>query len=104
MYIYVLNAEITLKKVFSGHVRTVLLQQKQRLLGDSDGVKIIANGSEFYTLTTTASPAHAVIRPPTFTLRSVRSANSGYSSTRQGAGMFSVISLTKSTVAANLSF
>uniref|UniRef100_A0A0N5AE67 Netrin receptor UNC5 n=1 Tax=Syphacia muris TaxID=451379 RepID=A0A0N5AE67_9BILA len=70
----------------NGHVRTVLLQQKQRLLGDSDGVKIIANGSEFYTLTTTASPAHAVIRPPTFTLRSVRSANSGYSSTRQGAG------------------
>lgn len=45
-------------------------------------------GSEFYTLTTTASPTHPLVRPPSLTLRSANS--SGYSSTRKitGIGLF----------------
>ncbi|KAL3982890.1 Immunoglobulin domain family protein [Acanthocheilonema viteae] len=70
----------------SGHVRTVLLQQQQRLLGDpNDSLKSITKGgSEFYTLTTTASPTHPLVRPPSLTLRSANS--SGYSSTRKITG------------------
>ncbi|EJW84108.1 immunoglobulin I-set domain-containing protein [Wuchereria bancrofti] len=41
-------------------------------------------GSEFYTLTTTASPTHPFVRPPSLTLRSANS--SGYSSTRKITG------------------
>uniref|UniRef100_F1KSM2 Netrin receptor UNC5 n=1 Tax=Ascaris suum TaxID=6253 RepID=F1KSM2_ASCSU len=71
----------------SGHVRTVLLQQRQRLLGEPvDCVKIVPSGSEFYTLTTTASPAHAIIHPSSFTMRSAKSTHSGYSTTRRIAG------------------
>ncbi|OZC09108.1 death domain protein [Onchocerca flexuosa] len=71
----------------SGHVRTVLLQQQQqRLLGDpTDSLKSMPKGgSEFYTLTTTASPTHPLVRPPSLTLRSANS--SGYSSTRKITG------------------
>ncbi|VDM96427.1 unnamed protein product [Thelazia callipaeda] len=70
----------------SGHVRTALLQQRQRLLGDrGDYSKSTPKGSsEFYTLTTTASPAHHFIRPPSLTLGSANS--SGYSSTRKITG------------------
>ncbi|VDM13948.1 unnamed protein product [Wuchereria bancrofti] len=72
--------------IYAGHVRTVLLQQQQRLLGDpSDSLKSMTKGgSEFYTLTTTASPTHPFVRPPSLTLRSANS--SGYSSTRKITG------------------
>lgn len=68
-----------------GHVRTVLLQQ--RLLDDpSDSLKSAQKGgSEFYTLTTTASPTHHLVLPPSLTLRSANS--SGYSSTRKITGL-----------------
>uniref|UniRef100_A0A0R3S4P9 Netrin receptor UNC5 n=1 Tax=Elaeophora elaphi TaxID=1147741 RepID=A0A0R3S4P9_9BILA len=71
---------------FLGHVRTVLLQQQQRLLGDPNASlkSMTKGGSEFYTLTTTASPTHPLVRPPSLTLRSANS--SGYSSTRKITG------------------
>ncbi|VDK44340.1 unnamed protein product [Anisakis simplex] len=72
------------------HVRTVLLQQQQRLLGESgECFKVVPNGNEFYTLTTSASPAHAIIHPSSLTLRSAKSTkstHSGYSTTKRIAG------------------
>uniref|UniRef100_A0A914S6I3 ZU5 domain-containing protein n=1 Tax=Parascaris equorum TaxID=6256 RepID=A0A914S6I3_PAREQ len=81
------EAQLAVYAGLGRHVRTVLLQQQQRLLGEPvDCVKIIPSGSEFYTLTTTASPAHAVIHPSSFTMRSAKSTHSGYSTTRRIAG------------------
>ncbi|EFO25968.1 immunoglobulin I-set domain-containing protein, partial [Loa loa] len=83
---YSVEAQIAMYAGIFRHVRTVLLQQQQRLLGDpNDSLKSVTKGgSEFYTLTTTASPTHPLVRPPSLTLRSANS--SGYSSTRKITG------------------
>lgn len=88
---YVCLAKKKYNSNFAAHVRTVLLQQQQqqRLFDDAmDCVKIVPNGSEFYTLTTTASPPHPIVPLSSLTLRSIKSAQSGYSSSKKVAGKY----------------